>query len=187
MESECVLAERVTHDVLSPGVVDTVDLDHEPQVGPVEVEVVATRAVPAKHLPVGCRQSPPAQLTGDVELAQAPGAVEQVVDDGVEQQPAPIASHPQELGAEGLRPHHPLLRGQGEQVRRLTVGLGPERAAHGCHLDPRARDAARGLVGSRPAAGLADVVAGAPSHAGAARHRDPDPVQVEALQPRRDE
>src|SRR4051812_48920647 len=48
-----VLTQGVADDVLRPRVVDTVDLDHEVELRPIEVEVVAVALVTTQHLPLG--------------------------------------------------------------------------------------------------------------------------------------
>ncbi|WP_261376699.1 hypothetical protein [Nocardioides sp. J9] len=66
---------------------DAVDLDDQAVLRPVEVEVVAPPPVLPEDLSLWCRETAAPELADDVELAQGTGAVEEVVDDRVEERP----------------------------------------------------------------------------------------------------
>jgi hypothetical protein len=77
-DDERVLAQGVADDVGGPRMVDPVDLDHQTELVPVEVEVVAVRLVAPQHLTR--RQGQPAspQLAYDVELTERARTVKEV-------------------------------------------------------------------------------------------------------------
>jgi len=76
LERHVVLAERVTHHVDGPGVVDAVDLDDHTPLLPGDIEVVAPVPAAADDLPGRLGEPSLAALAGEVELAERPRTAE---------------------------------------------------------------------------------------------------------------
>ena len=139
-DDERVLAQGVADDVRGPRVVDAVDLDHQAELVPVEVEVVAVCLVAASAPDASAGQPAPPQLAYDVELTERARTVEQVEDRVVDQPSAPVPLDAERLRAEQLGGGEALLHDQREQVDRLLVGRRPQSRADAGDVGTCARD-----------------------------------------------
>jgi hypothetical protein len=139
-------------------------------------------SVLAQHLPRGLRQAATPTLSGEVDLAEAPGASEEVENDGLHQPAPPVASNGQCGDGEEIGRGQALLHGHGEDQRRLPVRSRPEGSTHRSNVCTGPWHAPFNDDLGIPATCLADVELPRTSHAGTPRHRDADAIGLEALQ-----
>ena len=179
------MSQCVVDDVLGPGVLDAIDLDHDPVVLPAEVEVVGALGCLHQRLRVGFGEAALATASFDVELTQRADTTRQLEDDSVELLAPSVVADPQGLDTELVGRDESLLDRHREHQGRLLRRPRPQEGPDCRDRRPGAgHDGGRVDVVGTPAPGLADVARRAPvPDPCPSRHAHPDGAHVVALQP----
>ena len=155
-QGDVVLSEVVLRDGQTPTVLRPVDLDHEVEAVPPDIEVDAPTRRLSHHLSCGLRQPAGTTETGEVELAETLHAERNVSHDRPDERPTGASAHESLSSRETHRRREALLHRHEQDEGSLPVGRRPVRRSDRGDLRAGPRQAGLDELAGHPSDHLVD-------------------------------